>query len=256
MHSVFRTPVLALPALGAVVFAWTGVPFYPVKAQEVVAAKADLPVSFPKERYAALFEKSPFAISTAVPEPAPVSTENFATNWVLTGISKQRDNDGKELFTVFVRSRDLATRLVLTGDHPSDDGVTVSSGEEAAVPATSVVFLKKGSETGRIEFDQATVAAAASTPQAMPPGAARPGGGGKNPAAVKNGAKNGAAIPRPGLNAIPRPGGMQPPAPAQAGAGVGAGAGAGVGAGAAPASQQEPRRRVRPIQDPPTPEPP
>jgi hypothetical protein len=196
-----------------------------------VRESSELPVPFPAERYAALLEKSPFAIASAPPEVIPVSTENFATNWVLTGISKQRDNDGKELFTVFVRSRDLATRLVLSGDHPSDDGVSVASVEEAAVPAKSAVFLKKGSETGRVEFDQATVAAAPSAPMAS----AAPRPGGKNPSTVKPGAgpgKTAAPIPRPGMSAIPRPGGVQG-APTPPGA-------------------QEPRRRIRPIEDAPT----
>ncbi|MEI6871614.1 MAG: hypothetical protein WCL08_04970, partial [Verrucomicrobiota bacterium] len=124
----------------------------------------ELPVPFPPQRYTALLEKSPFAIASAPPEPVPVSTENFATNWILTGISKQRDPEGKERFTVFVRSRDLATRLVITGDQPSDDGVSLVSVEEASIPAKSVAFLKKGNETGRVEFDQATVAAATPAP--------------------------------------------------------------------------------------------
>jgi len=200
-----------------------------------VRESSDLPVPFPAERYAALLEKSPFAIASAPPEVIPVSTENFATNWVLTGISKQRDNDGKELFTVFVRSRDLATRLVLSGDHPSDDGVSVVSVEEAAVPAKSAVFLKKGSETGRVEFDQATVAAAPSAPAVA---SAAPRLGGKNPSTVKPSAgpgKTAAPIPRPGMSAIPRPGGVP---------------GASTPPGASGA--QEPRRRIRPIEDAPT----
>lgn len=238
MHPVLRTSIL-LPA-SILAFMLQGAllraqePPQPAAAPEKKEApkSSELPVPFPLERYAALLEKSPFAIATAPPEVIPVSTENFATNWVLTGISKQRDHEGKELFTVFVRSRDLATRLVLTGDHPSDDGVSVASVEEAAVPAKTAVFLKKGSETGRVEFDQATVAAAPSTP------AAPPHPGSKNPASVKPGTnpnKAAAPIPRPGMSAIPRPGGVQAPAPPPGGT----------------PGAQEPRRRIRTIPDAP-----
>ncbi|NBV86501.1 MAG: hypothetical protein EBS01_09625, partial [Verrucomicrobia bacterium] len=86
------------------------------KAPQNAPPGGESPEPFAPQRYASLVEKSPFAIASTPPEPVPVSTENFATNWVLTGISKQRDHEGKERFTVFVRSRDLATRLVLTAD--------------------------------------------------------------------------------------------------------------------------------------------
>jgi len=245
MHPVLRTSILLPVSVLALLLPGTFLraqealqkPPQDVAAPEKKGAResSELPVPFPPERYAALLEKSPFAIASAPPEVIPVSTENFATNWVLTGISKQRDHNGKELFTVFVRSRDLATRLVLSGDHPSDDGVSVASVEEAAVPAKSAVFLKKGSETGRVEFDQATVAAAPSAP-AVASAAPRPGG--KNPSTVKPSAgpgKTAAPIPRPGMSAIPRPGGV-PGAPTPPGA----------------PGAQEPRRRIRPIEDAPT----
>ena len=196
---------------------------------------------FPPQRYTSLLEKSPFAIASAPPEPVPVSTENFATNWILTGISKQRGQEGKERFTVFVRSRDLATRLVLTADQPNDDGVSLVSVEEASIPAKSVAFLKKGNETGRVEFDQATVAAA--TPPPTAPGRAgakapSPGAPGKT---LPN--RTSTPVPRPGQTPIPRPGGV----PAQPGSSPSTGT---------PPSQ-EPRRRIRPIQDAPsTPMPP
>ena len=113
------------------------------KAPTVKAAGVDLPKPFPVSRYSALLEKSPFAVATAAPEAAP-PTENFSTNFVITGLAKNRGADGKEVHPVFVRSRDLSTRLVLTGDKPSDDGISVVSVEEAAVAAKSVVVLKRG----------------------------------------------------------------------------------------------------------------
>ncbi len=198
------------------------------------ADPAGIPQSFPSSRYSALFEKSPFAIASAPPEVV-APTENFATNWVLTGLSKQRAKEGKESFTVFVRSRDLSTRLVISGDHPTDD-ISLVSVEEAPVAAKSVAILRKGSETGRVEFDQAVVAASA-----PPPSPSIPGRSGATSAApvVRNTTKPTAAIPRPGLQgSVPRPGASQVPGGAVPQTPPSAGA-------------QEPRRRVRPIQEPP-----
>jgi hypothetical protein len=212
------------------------------------AAEADLPKPFPVSRYSALLEKSPFAIATAAPEAAPPA-ENFSTNFVITGLAKNRGADGKEVHTVFVRSRDLSTRLVLTGDKPSDEGISVVSVEEAAVAAKSVVILKKGSETGRVEFDHAALAASGggqpppTAPQTGKPGV--PGGKAPTTSATRP------VIPRPGMSGVPRPGAsLAPPAPTAA-------------PGTNPASVggsggQELRRRVRPIQGAPNvaPEPP
>jgi hypothetical protein len=201
----------------------------------VSPAKRVLPVAFPENRYAALVEKSPFAVATAPPEQV-VPTENFATNWVLAGISKQKGKDGAEHYTVFVRSRDLATRLVISDERPSDDGISLVSVDEAPVAAKSTATLRKGSETGRVEFDQAAVAAAAAAPPQAQPG--KPGA-----PAIRNSAKS-APIPRPGMpSGVPRPGASlaAPAAPAAPNAAPAPGA----------PNQQEPRRRVRPIQDPP-----
>jgi len=194
-----------------------------------------VPVPFPAQRYGALLEKSPFAIASAPPEQA-APAENFATNWVLAGISKQKGKDGTEHYTLFVRSRDLSTRLVIFGDRPTDDGVSLVSVDENPVAAKSTAILRKGSETGRVEFDQAAVAASVAPPQQMQPG--KPGQPQGVPA-VRNSAKS-APIPRPGMQGtVPRPGASAVPpqaVPPPAG-----------GATNAPDS----RRRVRPIQEPP-----
>ncbi len=195
----------------------------------------DLPKAFPASRYRALTDKSPFAVATAAPEPPP-PTENFATNWVLGGLSKSKTKDGTEEYVVIVRSRDLSTRLVLQGNKPSDDGVTVVSVEEAPVAAKSVVILRKGSETGRVEFDQAAVAASPA------PAAPAPGQVSSSSKAPKPGATAAAAppvprpsIPRPGMGGtVPRPGASAVPAPVPAAPNGASG-------------MQDARRRVRPI---------
>lgn len=199
-------------------------------------ASQAIPKAFPAERYSGLVSKSPFAIASAPPEPvAPV--ENFATNFVVTGISKQKNKDGHETYNVFVRSRDMATRLVLVGDRPSDEGISVVSVEEAAVAAKSVVVLRKGSETGRVEFDQAAVAASANP--ANPASPAQPGA--RPPTSAVRTPPKAATIPRPGMatGTVPRPGASQAvmPTPAAPPNGL--------------PTSQEPRRRVRPISEPP-----
>lgn len=207
-------------------------PKSPAKAPET-AGSGEVPKPFPASRYSALLEKSPFAVATAAPEAAPPA-ENFSTNFVVTGIAKNRGRDGQEVYTVFVRSRDLATRLVLTGDKPSDEGISVAAVEEAAVAAKSVVILKKGSETGRVEFDHAALAASGGAGAPPPQAAPQPGKPGMPAGKAPTSSAVRPAIPRPGMTAVPRPGASLNPTPAPA-------------AGTAPAGQ-ELRRRVRPIQ--------
>lgn len=211
---------------------------------------AEIPVAFPSARYVSLLEKSPFAIATAAPEPvAPV--ENFASNWFLSSFSKSRSKDGAEVYTVFVKSRDLSTRLMLVGEKP-DEGVTLVAVEEAPNRADTVAVLRKGSDVGRVKFDQAAFAA---TP---PPAAPRAGPVGAMPGSVNAAAAasrpvappaSKTSIPRPGMSAAPRsgvstspsvvplPAAVPPPAPPNG----------------APNSQDS-RRRVRPIEASPAPQ--
>lgn len=210
----------------------------------------EIPASFPASRYADLLEKSPFAIATAAPETvAPV--ENFASNWFLSSFSKSRSKDGAEVYTVFVKSRDLSTRLMLVGEKP-EEGVTLVAVEEAPNRAETVAVLRKGSDVGRVKFDQAAFAAAPppSPPRpgapSAPPGAVNSAAGSARPVVTPSASKT--SIPRPGMSAQPRsgvpatpsavplPGAVPPPAPPNGSS-----------------SAQDPRRRVRPIEAAPTP---
>jgi hypothetical protein len=173
---------------------------------------APVPQPFEAGRYAALIEKSPFAVSTAAPEPA-APTESFASNWKVNGLSKSRSADGTVIHTVFIQSRDLTTRFTLSGELPNADGISIASVEEAAIPTRSVVILRKGSETARVEFDQATVSASLAAPAGgpgVPPGAAGarlPGASVPPGVTSKPGAIRPSSIPRPNNpSAIPRPG--------------------------------------------------
>jgi hypothetical protein len=193
-------------------------------------AAKDIPEKMPAFRYEALLAKSPFALATAAPEPV-ATVENFATNLVLNGLSKNRGKNGQEFYTAFVRSRDLSQRFVFVGEKP-DDGITLVSVEDSGPPSEIVVVLKKGAEVGRVKFDQAAIAAAAQ--QGRPPGAGQPKG-------VSSSAPK-APIPRPGMstqsraNATPTP--VPPPQPAVP---------------PPNSNMQDPKRRVRPIGAPDSP---
>lgn len=189
-------------------------------------ARKDIPEKMPAFRYEALLSKSPFALATAAPEPV-ASVENFATNLVLNGLSKSRGKSGQEFYTVFVRSRDLSQRFVLVGDKPSDEGISLVSVEDSGPTAETVVVLKKGTEVGRVKFDQAAMAAAPQ--QNRPPNASGAVKSATPPAAPK------APIPRPGMSTQSRATTSPTPAPAPP----------------APISPtQDPKRRVRPIGSP------
>lgn len=201
---------------------------------------APVPQNMPPDRYAALMEKSPFAVSTAAPEPA-APAESFASNWIVTGLSKSRGADGTPVYTAFIRSRDLSTRKVLSSDRPDEDGVTLVSVEEAAIATKAVVLVKKGAETAKVEFDQATVSASLATsspgaPGAPPNASGRPVGAPPSPSAPSSSSvkptANRSAIPRPGSSAIPRPGASSPGQP-----------------GSVPTSTTP--RRVRTVEEPP-----
>lgn len=216
----------------------------PKPASPAGGPASDLPVPFPAARYSGLLEKSLFALATAPVEiPAPV--DNFATNWFLSSFSKSRSKDGAEVYTVFVKSRDLSTRLMLVGEKP-DDGVTLVAVEEAPNRAETVAVIKKGTEIGRVKFDQAAFAAAPPPPMpaqprpgalgaavrpGTPPTGAAPAPPGKipSPSAVKT------SIPRPGMSAQPRSSSSVTPVPGA------------VPPPPASSSSQDSRRRIRPI---------
>ena len=218
-------------------------PLTPPPAASAPPQKSAIPKAFGRDRYASLVEKSPFAIATAPVEVvAPV--ENFATNWVLTGLSKKRGKEGEPVYTAFVKSKDLSTRLVITGDQPTEDVYLVSV-DEAPVAYKSSVILKRGGETGRVEFDQATVAASAPATPGVPPGA-KPGGVQGVPAVRPSSSSvKPTVVPRPGLQgSVPRPGASQAqPVPSAA---------VPPQTATPPATQgsQDARRRVRPISEP------
>ena len=167
-----------------------------------VHAEDAVPAAFPKERYNAVREHSPFAVATA--EAPPVAPQaSFAANWFVSGIARIGDDD-----FVTIKSRDLATQFSLfSHEMDSASGVSVASVNWTDVVGKSTVILRKGTETAKLEFNEAEVHAA---PQAQ----TKAGSPAPNAPNVPNTPANMNGVPRP-PNAPPSPmvpaGGAQPP---------------------------------------------
>jgi hypothetical protein len=179
-------------------------------------ATAPVPQAQEKSRYEALVAHSPFALAT-VPAPAPVAQASFAANWFVTGIGRIGGED-----FVSIKSRDLATQFSLyAGENKKADEVALVSVTWSDVVGKSTVILRKGTETAKLEFNEAEVHATPKGPAGSPvaanaaPGAPRPPG-------------VGGQIGAPPIQAMVRP----PQAPT------------------AMAAMPVPRRRVAPIRPP------
>jgi len=185
-----------------------------IAQRRAASAQDSMPVGFNKSRYESLQAKSPFALATAaVATPAPQAS--FAANWYVSGVARIGDTN-----FVTIKSRDLSTQFSLYGDEQFD-GVMLASVSWSDTVGKSTVVLRKGTETARLEFNEAQLHAPAPATVAAGPGAAGAG----------------AAVPNPGaMN--PRPGGGNLP-------GVNMAAANNVTAG--PSIPGAPRRRVLPI---------
>jgi peptidoglycan hydrolase-like protein with peptidoglycan-binding domain len=158
----------------------------------VAGALDVVPKSFPAERYREMLEQSPFALATpaaANAEPEP----NFAMNLFVKAIAKLRYPDGRQSEYVTIQSRADNTTFSLEGNQPNKDGISLV-GVEWQDGFKSKVSLKKGTEVGTLEFDEANIrgASAAGASGAVGAGGAVnaqaggvppfPGGGSQRPA--------------------------------------------------------------------------
>ncbi|WP_042725740.1 hypothetical protein [Chthoniobacter flavus] len=179
-----------------------------------------IPTAFPRNRYDAVRAHSPFAVAT-VEAPPSAPTASFAANWFVSGIARVGDED-----FVTIKSRDLSTQFSLFGKNDTVSGVALASVTWSEAVGKSTVTLRKGTETAKLEFNEAEMKA---TPAPHP-------GTSPVPGAVANGG------PRPVNNqplmpkAIPgQPPIGQPP----------------IGQPAPPSASPQVRRRVQVIQPPP-----
>lgn len=146
----------------------------PASAFAANPANSVLPVPLPAARYKQMAQKSPFAPATPA-APAATATGFFA-DFHLTGLGKIGDKD-----FVTIQSRDGQTRYTVSTGEPTD-GIDLARVDWSDEVGKSKVTLRKGGETGTLEFDQALLQqqrnATAGSPQAMNqmPGKPFPGG--------------------------------------------------------------------------------
>lgn len=170
------------------------------------AADKPMPEAHPAGRYATMVEKSPFALATAA-APVAEAQASFAANWYVAGIAKLGDTD-----FVTIKSRDASQIFSLIGREPQN-GVSVASIEWSETIGKSKVILQKGTETAKLEFNEADLRGPAPSTNAPNVAATKPGQPGvpNNPGVVVTppGSNN---APRPGFPSRPTyPGGMPQP---------------------------------------------
>jgi hypothetical protein len=169
------------------------------RALSAEPATEGVPSSHEKARYDALRAHSPFSLATAAPvEAAPQAS--FAANWFVSGIARIGDED-----FVTIKSRDQSEQFSLHGRNPVNpndaNSVALMSVNWSEMVGKSTVILRKGTETARLEFNEAEVHAA---PPAAPVAAAAAGG----PGAVRPPPNTAAArpvAPRSGIPGVPVP---------------------------------------------------
>ncbi len=157
--------------------------------EEAAPAPAPVPESRPIARYAAMTEKSPFALATAA-APVAEPQASFAANWYVAGIARLGDTD-----FVTIKSRDASTQFSLFGREPQN-GVSVASVEWSETIGKSKVILQKGTETAKLEFNEADLRGPAPAPNQA---------GGAVPAKPGAPGVPGVVVTPPGSNNAPRP---------------------------------------------------
>lgn len=174
-----------------------------VLAAPVFAAQTIIPEPFPEERYAKMIESEPFKLATAPVAPVEKGPGPFAQLFV-AAIARFNTPEGKQEDVVTVKSRADQSTFTLSGTEPNKEGYQIAGIEWSEKVGASKVTIKKGTEFGTLEFDQANL-------QAAPQAAARP-----QPGVPQPGGPNAAGIPRGGarLPVVPRPGSVAP-VPAQ-----------------------------------------
>jgi hypothetical protein len=147
------------------------------------------PEQLPTERYAAIWDRSPFELKTVA--AAVTNTRSFAENLALAGFS---DKEGQ--ITIYLKDKSSGAYTKLTNETPSDSGIAFDKIVEDPDPRQVKVSLRKGTETALVGYSQEQMNAQ---------GASGLGGGGAAPAPGMLGKKP----PAPSLPAAP--GALPPP---------------------------------------------
>jgi hypothetical protein len=141
-------------------------------AEPAFAAHTVLPEPLPASRYEKMIESSPFALATATAAPAEKGPGPFA-NLFVSAIAQLKDADGKVQDVVTIKSRGDQSTFTLVGNDANKDGMQLASIEWSDKVGATKVTLKKGTEFGTVEFDQANLqgpSQPAPVPRALQPG--------------------------------------------------------------------------------------
>jgi hypothetical protein len=136
------------------------------------------PQGMASERYAPIWERSPFALKVVIEPGGP--THSFAENFALAGLS---DVEGQ--ITVYLKDKVSGEYLKLINQTASDSGIAFDKIVENPDPKLVKVSLRKGTETAEVGYSQEPTGGVAG--QAGGPGPAAAGALGKRPAAVPPG---------------------------------------------------------------------
>jgi hypothetical protein len=111
-----------------------------------------VPKAREKVRYQGLAAHCPFSLASA-PVATPAPQASFAANWFVSGIGRI---GGKDF--VSIKSRDLSTQFSLyAGEQRRANEIALVSVTWSDAVGKSTVILRKGTETAKLEFNEAEV---------------------------------------------------------------------------------------------------
>jgi hypothetical protein len=114
----------------------------------------DLPKRHNFERYAAMLNKSPFSVATAVIVPA--ATPNFARDLYIANAAR---TPGEDLVTV-MSSSDKIVKEYLSTKGPNEHGYSIANIEWSDRPGATKVTISKDGQFATLTFNQALMASA------------------------------------------------------------------------------------------------
>lgn len=155
----------------------SSIPLLVLITTSALAVENVVPAAFPADRYAAITEKSPFALATPPAPPPSPPQASFAANWFLTAVA--RNEQGQDFVTI--KAQDGSVHFSLTSGEASDSGVSLASVDWSDQFRKSTASIKKGTETAKLIFSQEE---AAPVPVPNSGGGRRPGSPGAPPQPV------------------------------------------------------------------------
>ena len=133
-------------------------------ASALVAAENIIPVAYTKDRYEETFGNSPFALETKVEAPAAPKEDSFK-NLELKGLGQA---DGKDY--VIIQKVGEPNSMRFWGQEPTD-GMFVKEVHWSDKMGETYVIVRKGSEEGKVGFNELAMHSGAAPSAAPNPGA-------------------------------------------------------------------------------------